>query len=130
MQNYLLVERQQRFKVLCYAAVFIWLDSFAAWSVAMACLRGGGRVGAELGRPALIQGDDEEESVGLLKSHGVDDVGESGDQDRHSAVAVSAPVQVKSDGRPRNCRKCGVWKPDRAHHCSSCGHCVLKMDHQ
>jgi len=27
------------------------------------------------------------------------------------------------------CRKCWAPKPERAHHCSSCGRCVLKMDH-
>ena len=36
---------------------------------------------------------------------------------------------VKSDGKSRYCRKCQCVKPDRAHHCSSCGRCVLKMDH-
>ena len=27
------------------------------------------------------------------------------------------------------CQKCGVPKPPRAHHCSMCQTCVLKMDH-
>ncbi|KIM31010.1 hypothetical protein M408DRAFT_65614 [Serendipita vermifera MAFF 305830] len=27
------------------------------------------------------------------------------------------------------CRTCWAPKPDRAHHCSSCGRCVLRMDH-
>ncbi|AFM98917.1 hypothetical protein EHEL_090210 [Encephalitozoon hellem ATCC 50504] len=27
------------------------------------------------------------------------------------------------------CRKCNNYKPERAHHCSSCGHCIRKMDH-
>ncbi|KAJ3511102.1 hypothetical protein NMY22_g15759 [Coprinellus aureogranulatus] len=27
------------------------------------------------------------------------------------------------------CRKCWAPKPERAHHCSVCGRCVLKMDH-
>ncbi|CAH1155686.1 unnamed protein product [Phaedon cochleariae] len=29
----------------------------------------------------------------------------------------------------RYCRICKLLKPDRAHHCSTCGVCVLKMDH-
>ncbi|KAI8903151.1 DHHC palmitoyltransferase-domain-containing protein, partial [Gorgonomyces haynaldii] len=29
----------------------------------------------------------------------------------------------------RWCKKCEIMKPDRAHHCSICGICVLKMDH-
>ena len=29
----------------------------------------------------------------------------------------------------RYCEKCACVKPDRAHHCSVCGSCVLKMDH-
>lgn len=29
----------------------------------------------------------------------------------------------------RWCRKCWAAKPERAHHCSICGRCVLKMDH-
>lgn len=27
------------------------------------------------------------------------------------------------------CRRCNNYKPERAHHCSSCGYCVKKMDH-
>lgn len=33
------------------------------------------------------------------------------------------------DGKPKWCSQCSNWKPDRAHHCSSSGRCVLKMDH-
>ncbi|OII73372.1 DHHC family palmitoyl transferase [Cryptosporidium ubiquitum] len=31
--------------------------------------------------------------------------------------------------RRRYCKVCQVWKPDRTHHCSECGKCVLNMDH-
>ena len=36
---------------------------------------------------------------------------------------------VKSTGELRFCKKCQSRKPDRAHHCSTCKRCVLKMDH-
>ncbi|KAJ6440018.1 ELL complex subunit Eap30 [Purpureocillium lavendulum] len=36
---------------------------------------------------------------------------------------------VKSNGQLRFCKKCQARKPDRAHHCSTCRRCVLKMDH-
>lgn len=37
-------------------------------------------------------------------------------------------LMAKGNGKPRFCRKCNLPKPDRAHHCSTCGFCVLKMD--
>jgi len=33
------------------------------------------------------------------------------------------------EGGPRFCIKCNCIKPDRSHHCSVCGHCILKFDH-
>lgn len=39
------------------------------------------------------------------------------------------PITVSSSGAPRYCKKCIHHKPDRAHHCSTCRRCVLKMDH-
>lgn len=35
---------------------------------------------------------------------------------------------LKNSGR-RYCDTCKKLKPDRAHHCSQCGVCILKMDH-
>lgn len=29
----------------------------------------------------------------------------------------------------RWCSSCGVWKPDRCHHCATCRRCFLRMDH-
>ncbi|RKP38014.1 DHHC palmitoyltransferase-domain-containing protein [Dimargaris cristalligena] len=46
-----------------------------------------------------------------------------------SSTAPLAPVTVKFNGTKRYCRKCNMPKPDRAHHCSVCQVCVLKMDH-
>ncbi|KAK0415806.1 hypothetical protein QR680_012129 [Steinernema hermaphroditum] len=40
------------------------------------------------------------------------------------------PVRNRNyDGGYRYCVKCSCVKPDRAHHCSVCGQCVLKFDH-
>lgn len=47
----------------------------------------------------------------------------SGHQDDLSSFTV------KSTGGTRFCKKCQSRKPDRAHHCSTCRRCVLKMDH-
>lgn len=45
-------------------------------------------------------------------------------------IARDLPVVCRTkDGFIRYCEKCHHIKPDRAHHCSSCGVCVLKMDH-
>nr|XP_023021979.1 probable palmitoyltransferase ZDHHC20 [Leptinotarsa decemlineata] len=38
-------------------------------------------------------------------------------------------VTRTAHGFIRFCKICNQIKPDRAHHCSSCGVCVLKMDH-
>ncbi|CAG9759790.1 unnamed protein product [Ceutorhynchus assimilis] len=40
------------------------------------------------------------------------------------------PVRnITVGGSVRFCEKCKMIKPDRTHHCSVCGECVLKMDH-
>ncbi|KAF4551276.1 DHHC palmitoyltransferase-like protein 5 [Elsinoe fawcettii] len=46
-----------------------------------------------------------------------------------SSLPNFSTLTTKSTGRPRYCKKCQHPKPDRAHHCSTCGRCVLKMDH-
>lgn len=50
--------------------------------------------------------------------------------DPNTANTVNLPMyEVKANGEKRNCRRCGKYKPDRCHHCSVCGVCILKMDH-
>ncbi|MEE6497103.1 hypothetical protein FKM82_002598 [Ascaphus truei] len=45
-------------------------------------------------------------------------------------VAKKLPVCTRTgSGAIRFCDRCQVVKPDRCHHCSVCGMCVLKMDH-
>ncbi|KAI9655902.1 MAG: palmitoyltransferase for Vac8p [Alyxoria varia] len=41
----------------------------------------------------------------------------------------SSLTAKQSTGETRFCKKCHTRKPDRAHHCSTCRRCVLKMDH-
>mmetsp|Transcript_6447 Transcript_6447/g.23958 ORF Transcript_6447/g.23958 Transcript_6447/m.23958 type:complete len:308 (-) Transcript_6447:1067-1990(-) len=48
---------------------------------------------------------------------------------QENAAAESGTGEALVTQRPRWCRKCNQWKPERAHHCSVCGKCVLKMDH-
>jgi hypothetical protein len=35
----------------------------------------------------------------------------------------------QKNGQYRRCDGCEVFKPDRCHHCSICGQCILRMDH-
>ncbi|AOA60819.1 Palmitoyltransferase [Komagataella phaffii CBS 7435] len=42
---------------------------------------------------------------------------------------LNRTVTTSGSGNFRICNKCEVFKPDRSHHCSSCGICILKMDH-
>ncbi|KAG6132991.1 hypothetical protein E4U12_002977 [Claviceps purpurea] len=63
------------------------------------------------------------------------DPGSTTNRDGYGALpmAQSQPpttsFTVKSTGETRFCKKCQARKPDRAHHCSTCRRCVLKMDH-
>lgn len=50
----------------------------------------------------------------------------------YSVLPMTEPaprITVKENGQPRYCQKCRYIKPDRAHHCSMCKRCILKMDH-
>lgn len=47
----------------------------------------------------------------------------------HETPRATTTLTVKSNGEIRFCKKCQARKPDRAHHCSTCRRCVLKMDH-
>lgn len=40
-----------------------------------------------------------------------------------------ANVLTAEDMGDKYCKKCDAVKPKRAHHCSACGICVMKMDH-
>ncbi|KAM3066666.1 palmitoyltransferase for Vac8p [Clarireedia jacksonii] len=68
-------------------------------------------------------------STAVFTSPGTTTSGNSG----YSALPTHNPVAtsftVKANGELRYCKKCQARKPDRSHHCSTCGTCVLKMDH-
>ncbi|OBZ71210.1 Palmitoyltransferase PFA3 [Grifola frondosa] len=50
-------------------------------------------------------------------------------EDESFLEALLAPDD-EQERTPLNwCRRCSAPKPERAHHCSTCGRCVLKMDH-
>jgi palmitoyltransferase len=56
------------------------------------------------------------------------------DQDDGQAGEMSLAQALMEPGDDFNspgrwCRTCWAPKPERAHHCSHCGRCVLKMDH-
>jgi len=42
---------------------------------------------------------------------------------------ASLTTERKHNGEMRTCNKCRFPKPDRAHHCSICNQCILRMDH-
>ncbi|KAI8508393.1 PREDICTED: palmitoyltransferase ZDHHC15-like isoform X1 [Branchiostoma belcheri] len=52
-------------------------------------------------------------------------------QQQHLAqMAKDLPLVTRTiGGSIRYCEPCQLIKPDRCHHCSMCGTCVLKMDH-
>jgi len=42
--------------------------------------------------------------------------------------AQQLPVVTRTHiSQVRYCEKCSIVKPDRCHHCSVCGSCILKM---
>jgi hypothetical protein len=44
-------------------------------------------------------------------------------------VDPERPEEVVAMDAVRWCKKCKLYKPDRTHHCSNAGACVLRMDH-
>ncbi|KIM54450.1 hypothetical protein SCLCIDRAFT_1221931 [Scleroderma citrinum Foug A] len=73
--------------------------------------------------------------VSVDKPTGVEDSGPGrGRDDLGLREALMVPLDVDDDGDDlfspvKWCRKCWAPKPERTHHCSLCGRCVLKMDH-
>ncbi|GAA5875042.1 hypothetical protein JCM16303_004992 [Sporobolomyces ruberrimus] len=85
---------------------------------------GGGLNGGEIEEEE--EEDEGTEQQGLLNE--ASGSGENGVR-RSKGTSGNQTRQVKADGTQRFCRKCNILKPDRAHHCSTCQRCVMKMDH-
>jgi hypothetical protein len=52
------------------------------------------------------------------------------DDDQENEYAVTrASCTDPSIPFKKYCRRCKAYKPQRAHHCSICGRCIVKMDH-
>ena len=54
----------------------------------------------------------------------------------HLRAMLSNPGAVPAHAKPadpaywsRECYRCNNFKPPRAHHCSVCNRCIIKMDH-
>eukprot|EP00667_Euglena_gracilis_P018872 EG_transcript_20115 len=79
--------------------------------------------GSEADSEAVTVSRSSQDKVGLRHQP----AGAGAESQRRSSLPV---LEYKSTtGALRFCRKCNVFKPDRAHHCSDCNRCVLKMDH-
>lgn len=65
----------------------------------------------------------------------IEDLAKANDQQKEEILAYVAkkndlPIACRTyNGGVRYCEKCNLIKPDRCHHCSICGVCVLRMDH-
>lgn len=68
------------------------------------------------------------------KPHYLSATGEGEEIDLHEALLNAGPPNDGALDEHWNspgkwCGKCWAPKPERAHHCSTCGRCTLKMDH-
>jgi len=106
-------------QVLCLV-VFHILYVFAFWSYIQTIFTPFGKIPAKF----FLSPEITEE---LVKA--------STDQDREGILAFivkknDLPVACRTySGGIRYCEKCNLIKPDRCHHCSICGKCILRMDH-
>lgn len=81
----------------------------------------------------LIPTEKENVVADLLERQTLEEV----DAEKYRELLSSLPVVERKMGESdkdrhpgyRFCHKCGLYKPDRAHHCSICKRCVLRMDH-
>jgi hypothetical protein len=73
--------------------------------------------------------DPRTDAAGRRKGGGYEGLPTCEDDEEPQIPQDMSTVTAKQSGKPRYCKKCRCVKPDRSHHCSTCGKCVLKMDH-
>ncbi|KIL58016.1 hypothetical protein M378DRAFT_87032 [Amanita muscaria Koide BX008] len=110
----------------CVHAFVIYLLAFATASSLIVCIArdpGSVKESADvIGRHTAH----EDELSQLVAEHEYDSEDDGIEMSMGEALTTSPDV----DSRQRRwCKKCMAPKPERAHHCSSCRRCVLKMDH-
>ncbi|CAI7833456.1 unnamed protein product [Closterium sp. NIES-53] len=81
----------------------------------------GGRAGMENGGKQQDQQQQQQQSQAVSRGGGAGMIG--GRDGMGDAGMGSGAVEI------RRCKRCLQFKPPRAHHCSVCGRCILKMDH-
>jgi palmitoyltransferase ZDHHC3/7/25 len=50
-----------------------------------------------------------------------------GNRIRSESTSINIPTMIRK--YRKFCKRCKAFKPTRAHHCSICGRCIVKMDH-
>lgn len=121
-------------RALCWLLVFLWSISCTVISYLLTAFQHPGKV-PDSWRPRQWQKEDPSHPGVSLNSDC--EVMASGKVNVKAGLYPVAPPAVHAAGtamlrpdcRYRYCTHCNVFKPDRAHHCSTCRECVLLMDH-
>ena len=79
--------------------------------------------------PLTFRSEDPEEIVEIERKLLGGGGGECDPHARALGVIVTESKQRTRGGKYRYCRTCRAFKPDRAHHSSAIGRCVLRFDH-
>lgn len=94
----------------------------AAASAAAAAVGGAAAVAAA---PALVAGA----AVVAALPGNADPSASQQQQQQQQTVPPPKVVKPPAPRGKRICRRCNAYKPRRAHHCSVCKRCIIKMDH-
>ena len=79
-------------------------------------------------QPITVTVEPRDQPLPATSSNSTRHIGSSGETSRLLRDQISM-VMAKRNGQPRFCRKCSKPKPDRTHHCSMCGRCIIRLDH-